>query len=171
MIGVINTSPLNFSGKLGILSLLTRSFEAVRTTSIVREEVLREKTAPEHSFLKEAFGSWIKVQDPQDSFLLKHPETLSIHRGEASILALTRQFLVEKKDAVAIIDDSNARDIARILGLPVIGTAGILFLGVRQKHITHQQCRDYLKMLVMKTQFWLSAAHYAELLSKLDEIP
>ncbi len=72
---------------------------------------------------------------------------------------------------MAIIDDSTARDVTRILGITVIGTVGVLFLNVIGKKITHQQCRDYLKLLVTKTQFRLFTAHYAEILSKLDEIP
>ncbi len=171
MIGVVNASPLIFSAKIGVLPLLASSFEAVWTTPIVRDEVLREESAPEHSFLKEAFNSWLRVCDPRESFRLKHPEALSIHMGEAEILGLTKQFLAEKKDAIAIIDDSTARDVARILGIRVIGTIGILFLNVKQKKISYQQCREYLQLLVTKTRFWLSAAHYAEILSRLDEIP
>ncbi|HOX36850.1 MAG TPA: DUF3368 domain-containing protein [Candidatus Brocadiia bacterium] len=59
------------------------------------------------------------------------PETLkewAIGEGETSVIAVA----LEKFPSVAILDDAQARRCARTMGVPVMGTLGILFLAERK---------------------------------------
>ena len=58
MIAVINASPLIYLSKLGMIEVLPQLFTRIITTTTVKQEVLQEKTAPEHAILSEAFDKW-----------------------------------------------------------------------------------------------------------------
>ena len=57
--------------------------------------------------------------------------TPSDHRGEASVITL-----VERGEAVAVIDDLAARSLCVLRGLPLVGTLGILQACVRDGLLT-----------------------------------
>ena len=170
MIGVINASPLIYLGKLGALSLVPKLFDQIFTTTIVKREVLRYEHAPEQLVLEEAFESWLEIADPQNNFLMKKLQGLQIHQGEASILTLAKELITERKDAIGIIDDLAAREVARTLGITVTGTIGILLRGKKTGLITKNDCKHFLKKINEETDFRMSIKVYSRLLTELEEI-
>jgi len=95
---------------------------------------------------------------------------MQIHRGEATIIAIAREFKIIRKDPIAIIDDLVAREIARTLNIPVIGTVGILLRATKKALLTPNQFKNKLQMLVEETEFRMSVKLYSELLEKLKEL-
>jgi hypothetical protein len=170
LIGVINASPLIYLGKIGLIDLLPQLFTEIWTSIEVKEEVLKEKSAPEILILKQAFDSWLQIHPVNDSKLLTKLMELQIHRGEATIIAIARDLIYTKKDSIAIIDDLAAREIARTFDIPVIGTVGILLRAVKKTILTPDRFKSKIRMLVEETDFRMSVKLYSQVLDKLKEL-
>jgi predicted nucleic acid-binding protein len=170
LIGVINASPLIYLAKLGVLRLLSQLFSEIWTSREVREEVLRNKREPEVPLLEEAFSNWLKVYSLRDASLLIKLKKLNIHAGEATVIAIARELKDMKQEAITIIDDLAAREIARTLEISVIGTVGTLLQGVKEKLISKEQCKDYFLRLIEETDFRMNVKLYAQLLKRLESI-
>ena len=82
--------------------------------------------------------------------------------GEAEVLALA----LEESDSLAIIDEKLARKIARLRGLRVTGTAGVLLKAKQKGHI--QAVKPLLDQL-QEIHFHLSDNVRALILSKAEE--
>lgn len=169
MIGIINASPLIYLSKLGIIELLPKLFKRIITTATVKQEVLQEKTAPEHAILTEVFSKWLELAAVEEKVTKKLVE-LQIHRGEAEVIALGREFLIKEKTPVVIIDDLLAREIATSLGLTVTGTIGILLRSLNEKIITKKECQTLLEQLITTTTFRLSAKLYTRILREIESL-
>ncbi len=115
MIAVSNTSPLILLEKAECLWILKRLFERVFIPPAVDAEWLR----PGGYVVQE----WLSVSTLS-------PEAISvakdlyqkIDKGEAEAIAL---FLSIKADRL-LLDDLNGRRLAKAMGIPVIGTLGVL---------------------------------------------
>ena len=167
MIAVINASPLIYLSKLGIIEVLPKLFSRIITTQTVKEEVLQEKTAPEHIILTEIFRSWLEVENVKEKSVEKIM-ALQIHKGEAEIIVKGRELQAKEKTTVVIIDDLLAREIATSLGLIVTGTIGVLLKALTEKIITKKKCQALLEQLVTTTTFRLSAKVYAKILKEIE---
>lgn len=121
MPAVSNTSPLILLDKIGHLWILERLFQQVSIPPAVNKEWLRPGGYPVPAWLSTANLT------PQ---ALQVAENLSqkIDRGEAEAIAL---FSSTKSDWL-LLDDLNARRLALAMGLPVVGTLGIL-VAAKQK--------------------------------------
>jgi predicted nucleic acid-binding protein len=109
---VADTSPLIALHQIGQLSLLKSLFTDVQIPSAVAQE-----TAPTLPVLP----SWIVTREltqPIGSDILR----ASLGRGESEALGLA----LELKAKLVIVDDRPARRLALGLGIPVVGTVGIL---------------------------------------------
>ena len=169
MIAVINSSPLIYLGKLGVVDLLPRLFSQVLTNETVREEV-PVRTAPEYLVLNECFSSWLEVKTPSDEDLVLSLKEMSIHLGEAKTIALARELMQRDDDVVAIIDDLAARDIATTLNIPITGTVGVILLGAKKNLITPMKAKRTIKRLIEDTKFRISTDLYSKIISEIDEI-
>jgi len=69
-----------------------------------------------------------------------------------------------------IIDDLEAREIARTLDLKVTGTVGILIRSLILKFITVKKCKNFLHMLVENTTFRISSALFSKILKEIEKI-
>ena len=115
---ISNTSPLIALCGLNRLSLLRDLYTEVWIPRMVEKEFL----AIDETSYREVLDSapWIKIMD------LTHPQSAAIYQsldaGEAEVLALS-----EEHDArLAIIDEHNARQEAKKIGLPFKGVVGVL---------------------------------------------
>ena len=170
MIGVINASPLIYLGKLGAFSLLTQLFHEIWTSQEVKQEVLSSESTPEKPVLQEAFSSWLKIYQIKDQSFLTRILDLQIHRGEASVIAIAKELQDLKRDSIVIIDDLTAREIARTLNLPIIGTIGVLLRSVKKKLLTPKDFRQKLNILIEETDFRMSIKLYSQLLKEFEKI-
>ncbi|MCB2261395.1 MAG: DUF3368 domain-containing protein [Candidatus Thiosymbion ectosymbiont of Robbea hypermnestra] len=69
--------------------------------------------------------SWIKTQTPNP--LLVNPLNILVDLGEAETIALGQEI----PDCVLLLDDSQARKVAKRLNLRIIGTIGLLLRAKR----------------------------------------
>ncbi len=101
--------------RIGRLDVLPELFEPV----FIPDEVANE------------FGvslSWLKVETPSN-FSLVNALKLSVDNGEAEAIALALE-----KNCKIILDDKQARSVAKKLGLEIVGTIG-MFIRAKQNNL------------------------------------
>lgn len=69
---------------------------------------------------------WLNVVAPKDEALVSSLE-LVVDRGEAAAIALARE-----RKFYLVVDDRRARQVAGHLGIPMVGTVGLLVLAKRR---------------------------------------
>ncbi|MBI3301920.1 MAG: DUF3368 domain-containing protein [Deltaproteobacteria bacterium] len=116
---ICNTSPIQYLWQLGLLHLLPTLTGRVVVPSAVVEELA----------VGRARG--VDLPDPQalDWMITRRPVSLAalplvndLGPGETEVLALA----LESTDAVVILDDALARQVAETLGIRLTGTLGVL---------------------------------------------
>ncbi len=166
MIAIVNSSPLIYLGKLGLLSLLQQLFDQVLTVDTVKEEVL-DPSEPEYAILKNAFSDWLIVSEVPESSLSNRLSEMGLHKGEIDALVLAYHTKKET-DSVIVIDDLAARDVARTLGLELTGTVGIILSATKKGLLPKKESRAKVHSLVEETTFHISTALYYKILSELE---
>ncbi|QDA30704.1 DUF3368 domain-containing protein [Thermococcus indicus] len=115
---VFNSSPLIVLGKLGYLDIVVSLFEE----ALVPEGVLDEIMAKEDKVSLEVSNlinmKALEVREPKKGLI---PNYSGLHRGELEAIALAKEM-----NAIVVLDDLKARKAARLEGLRVTGTLGIL---------------------------------------------
>ena len=122
---VINTSPWIALSICAKTKLLKQLYEEVYMPIGVKEEILiggEEKVG----VIELGKSSWLKVEEVTD---IEKPKLLyELDRGEAEVIILAK----EKKIKEVLIDEKVARMQAKILGLEVIGTLGLLLMAKKK---------------------------------------
>jgi uncharacterized protein len=156
---VSNTGPLIALADIGQMGLLQRLFTTVLIPTAVRAEILTEPTL---SALQSAVSDgWILEQTPADTSAIRLlNETLD--RGESEAIALAEQ----AQPLWIILDDLAARYVAEAMGLPVIGTLGVLLQAKEAGYIA--QVKPLLDML-REQGLYLTEALYARVLAIAGE--
>jgi uncharacterized protein len=125
---VADTSPLQYLHQLGHLGLLPLFYTRMLVPSRVADELARGEAlgidVPRPRQL-----AWCVIADPQGHALLEALTVLD--PGERDALALA----LERHAARLLIDDAEGRRIATRLGVPVVGTLGILLRAKRDGHV------------------------------------
>jgi len=111
---VLNTSPIIVLIKLRILNEALNLFSEVEIPSGVLEELERKKDEVYQALMEVIGEGRIRIEDVK-----KRIPRLGLGESSTIILALT-------KGKIAVLDDKKARELARELGLKVIGTLSIL---------------------------------------------
>lgn len=152
MATVSDSSPLIALEQIGHLELLRDLFQEV----LVPDEVVRETTA--------AVGlrRWLRRQ-PLQGPLLSQVLRPTLGQGEREAISMA----VELRAHVILLDDEAARNVAIRLGLPVMGTAGVLLIAKERGLIA--QVKPHLDAL-LANRFFLGAQVYELVLSKAGEL-
>lgn len=121
---VVNTSPWIALSICGQIPLLKDLYSDIYVPSAVREEIMAGgrrdigiRELQEHAWLR--FGKIANVEKVE--FLHE------LERGEAEVIVLAK----EKGVDLVLLDEKVARQQARVLGLEVIGTLGLLLRAKR----------------------------------------
>jgi predicted nucleic acid-binding protein len=157
---VVNTTPLIALALAGQLPLLQRLYTAVAIPPAVQSEI--RSGGPSGIGVRELEAAdWIRVvplQDPRRADLLT-----DLDRGEAEVLALAQEIYA----GLVIVDERLARRHARRLGLPLIGTLGLLLRAKQAQLISEVKPL----IIAMRTGgIWLSDALVEEALTIAREI-
>ncbi len=117
---IVNSTPLIALCNGGCLKILRSLYGEITIPQAVFDEV----TAKADSACAQVKQSleWIhaeRIQDPSDMKMYK----AKLHAGEVEVMILAQQ---EPKADVVMIDDNAAKKTAKYLGLPVVGTLGVL---------------------------------------------
>lgn len=116
---VCNTSPLQYLHQIGVLEVLPAIYGRILVPRAVVDEITAGRLAgvdlPDLAALQ-----WVETREVAPT---AWPVPRDIHRGEAEVIALARTL----GDARLILDDLAARRHAKLLGLGVTGTLGVLW--------------------------------------------
>ena len=121
---VINASPIITLAKVGHLDLLVELAPEIGVPPAVFREIM---AGPEDDPGRRALESGWSKQLAESRI---HPEVLgwSLGAGETEVLSVA----LEKSGWTAVIDDATARACARSLGVPIIGTLGVVLRAKRR---------------------------------------
>jgi uncharacterized protein len=116
---ICNTSPLQYLHQIGQLDLLPRLVGRVVVPTTVAEELSEGRQLGCNLPVPDDLP-WIELRPPPQVKLLRLVAALG--PGETGVLALA----LGCRDPVVILDDALARRHAKVLGLHLTGTLGIL---------------------------------------------
>jgi len=157
---VSNSSPLIHLAKIDKLELLRKYFHQITIPEAVYRECTEEgKDRPEVAMLKDT--NWIKVLVVRDQRLIKLLQS-SLDAGESESIALALEIGAD----LILLDNSDAREKARLYGLKITGTIGILLKARIDGYF------DSLKEVLVKlkgTGFWISDKLMTQLLIEAGE--
>jgi predicted nucleic acid-binding protein len=124
---VVNASPVITLAKAGHLDLLTQLANDVLVPEAVVMELLDVSADdPAQQAMERGWGTRIPGVSIPVSIL-----EWGLGVGETSVLAATLQH----RERTAVLDDAQGRKCARALGIPVIGTLGIVLREKRQGYL------------------------------------
>jgi predicted nucleic acid-binding protein len=121
---VINSSPLITLFRSGLHPLLPQLFPDLVVPEAVWAEVVN-RTYDDPAARGLPGAAWAQQRQTVDS-----PEVAAwgLGAGETAVLSYAQQH----RDYFAIVDDREARRCARVLGIAIIGTAGVVVLANRR---------------------------------------
>lgn len=114
---VSDTSPLHYLILCGVDAVLARLFERVIIPPTVFAELQRPNTPAMVQEWMRALPAWVAVQKPTTL-----DTSLNLDVGELEAICLAREIHA----AAVLMDDRAGRQAATQLGVPVIGTLGLL---------------------------------------------
>ena len=125
MIVVSDSSPLISLSKIKYFSLLKDLFNKIIIPSAVFQEiVITGEGKPGAKETNKSLNKWIKIAKVKDSLAVQ--VLLSeLERGEAESIILAKELNAD----LLLIDDDKAKTKAKLSGLRVRGTVGILVMG------------------------------------------
>jgi len=159
LIVVSNSSVIIAFARICRLDLLEKLFGEL----IVPEAIWREVTVEGKPGREKILGArFIRVEEVHDRRLALLLKEL-VDDGEAEAITLT----LEVNADVALIDDRDARSLAKKLGLQVMGTLGVLALAKYRGLVP--EAKPIVDRL-MESGFWISKRILEEFLRELGEL-
>ena len=157
---VVNTSPLISLSILESLDILPNLFEKVyMPMAVFHEAVVIGKGKYGCTDIENA--AWLKVVEVTNTDL-RDSIALSLDPGEAEVITLAKELGI----STVIIDEYAGRRFAKMLGINVVGTLGIL---LRAKEIgLIQQIKPLLELLV-KHRRYIDRSLFDRVLRLADE--
>jgi predicted nucleic acid-binding protein len=160
---VSNTSPVLNLAIVGRLSLLRKQFREILIPLAVLEELRVGEDLPGSQNVREAIeGGWLRVEELKDRTLVQVLER-DLDRGEAEAIALA----LKVKAEWVLLDEKEARGIAKDLGLKVTGILGILLRAWREGDLLSLQ-RE-MEALREKAGFRIGQSLFIELVKESGE--
>lgn len=151
---VSNSSTIIHLAKIGKLGLLKDLFETVVVPEAVyRESALEGKERAEAELIRNA--DWLKILQINDKKLVRLLQS-SVDDGESEAITLALEIGAD----LILLDDSDAREKARLYGLEITGTIGVLLRAKKEGKLS--SIKETLEELRI-TGFWIDD----ELMSRL----
>jgi predicted nucleic acid-binding protein len=161
MIIVSNTSPITNLAAIGQFEILRRLFGKIEIAEGVWSELnANGKRWPGSLDVESA--TWVKRHKIKDQPLVTALRR-DLDPGESESIALA----LEIKADLVLLDEKEARHIARRLGLNVMGVVGVLIYAHKRKEI--DQVKPYLDALRQTAGFYLNEALYLAVLEQIKE--
>jgi len=128
---VADAGPLIGLARIGRLNILRKLFGTIVIPPQVFHELELSKDRPGTKAILEAIDAgWIKLEKIKKPNKLKRLHLL-VDAGEADAILLA----LEQDSRMLIIDDKKGRKTAKNIGLPIVGTGGILVAAKRAGHL------------------------------------
>ncbi|MFB8791544.1 MAG: DUF3368 domain-containing protein [Potamolinea sp.] len=160
MIIVSNTTPLSELAKIDRLDLLQTLF----TKILIPPAVYTELTTGNHPATTAIpAATWIETRVVNQAERIEQLlQTPGLDRGECAAIALAQELNADR----LLMDERAGRRLAQQLGLPVIGTIGILLLAKRLGILN--EITPLLNDLIDQGK-WMSSTFYRQVLQMADE--
>jgi hypothetical protein len=123
---VVNTGPLIALAACGGWPVLRGLFKSVVVPETVRQEFLHGSSLPAKGIAEAELPDWMEVLTAGSSPALLLATYLDV--GEAEVITLA----LDRKIGRVAIDEKRGRRVARLFGLSVIGSVGILLQAKRE---------------------------------------
>lgn len=169
---VSNATPLIYMARLGKLHLLKEIFTQIQIPLEVKIETVnrgKRKGYPDAYVIEQALNEGWIVTDSLTMEKMKKSEALAemtgINIGEAQAIILSKQ----KGEELILIDQTNAREAARQLGLRPRGTIFIILTAAKRRLITKQEAEKILENLI-EVNFYISAKIYRDSLKAIEKL-
>lgn len=165
MIIVADTTPLISLMKIGQLDLLEKLFGEVQIPKAVFEELIYNSNYPEESKLirESKFIIRVSVNNTSAVELLRRSSGLDAGESEAIILSDSLNA------SLLLMDEVKGRQVAKQMGIPLMGTLGLLLVGYKENILTKQQIVECIDIM-RKSGRHISETLYQQLLAKISEI-
>jgi predicted nucleic acid-binding protein len=158
---ICNTSPLQYLHQLDLLDVLRALTDRLIVPSAVVHELAAGRAQGIH-LPDPTVMQWITIRQPMSTPVL--PLVTDLGPGETAVLALA----LESPDAVVLLDDALARQVAAALDIPFRGTLGVILDAKRAGLVaTILPLLDQLQAL----RFRLSVRTRAAILALAGETP
>jgi predicted nucleic acid-binding protein len=158
---VSNTTPISNFLHLGQMEILKTIFKELHVPMAVHSEI-ETYFSGDHQWqrcLDEDFIIRTEVQtSPKIQELMIH-----LHMGEAEALCLC----IENNAQLCLLDDRDARIIARLNNIPVSGTLGVLIKAKKMGII--ESVKELIDRLRTDHHYWIDDAMYNKVLSLSNE--
>jgi predicted nucleic acid-binding protein len=170
MVAVTNTSPVILLARIGRLSLLRELYGSALMPPFVKTECIdrgREAGAVDVPEIESGIAEgWIQLAT-LDKGEMREAARLStdarIGRGEAEALVLAK-----RSRALVVLDDKEARAIAKGRSLEHTSTVMVLFEAFKAKVISYDELVDDLAKLT--SIMWISTDVIAEIIRRAKEV-
>lgn len=169
---VSNATPLIYMARLGKIYLLKEIFARVQIPPEVRVETVdrgKAKGYPDAYVIDRALSEgWIVTDSLTEDGMRRSvalAQMTGIDRGEAQVIILAK----EKGEKLVLIDQADAREVARQLGLSPRGTIYVIIVAVRRRLIARREARQMLGDLI-EENFYISAKIYRDALKAIEEL-
>ncbi len=161
---ISDSSTLIHLAGIGRLELLKEFYERILITPAVWKEVVEAgKERPGAREVKEAHKSgWIEVITPSNESVVRLLER-ELHKGESEAIALG----IERRPAVILLDELEARSVADVYGLRKTGVIGILIRAKLEGKVA--SLREELDRLRCEAGFWIGDELYWQALKVVAE--
>ena len=156
---VSNSSVIIALAQVCRLDLLEKLFREILVPKAVWREATVEGKPGSEKVRKTKFIHIERVRSEGLALLLKE----FVDNGEAEAIALA----LEVGANILLVDDRDARDLAKKLGLQVMGTLGVIALAKYRGLI--QEAKPIIDRLV-ESGFWISRRILEQFLRELDEL-
>jgi predicted nucleic acid-binding protein len=161
---ISNTSPLLNLAIIDHLFLLPQQFGQIYVPPAVLTELKINEDLPGSRVLEAAINQgWLicqAVENPGLVNLLRR----DLHQGESEAIALAVECSADK----ILLDEKEARQVARSLGLSTIGILGILLKGWNEGRIP--SVKAVIKRLQQEANFRIAPALLAQILEEIGEL-
>ncbi len=164
---ILNATPIIYLCKIGMANIFKEFSEEKYTTPKVVEEVInngKSVGAPD-AFLAEKLiqKSIIKVKEPKNAdFIDRLSRIPDFHQAEIQVLALAKEI-----NGIAIVDESIAREVARIYNIQAHGTAYLLLRLLYRRKLSKKQVKEAIDKKI-SAGWRLTAEEYAKLTKELE---
>jgi predicted nucleic acid-binding protein len=160
---ISNTSPLLNLAIIDHLFLLPQQFEQIYIPSAVVTELKINEDLPGSRALQAAINEgWLIPQTVKNTALVSLLRR-DLHQGESEAIALAVELSADK----ILLDEKEARQAARALGLNITGILGILLRGWHEGTIT--SIKAVTERLQQDANFRIAPALLAQILQESDE--
>ena len=158
---VSNTTPISNFLHLGQMEVLKRIFKELHVPMSVHSEI-EAYFSGDYQWQKSLDEDFIIRTEVQTSPKIKEL-LIHLHMGEAEALCLC----IENNAKLCLVDDRDARIIARLNNIPVSGTLGVLMKAKKMGII--ESVKELMDRLRIDHHYWIDEAMYKKVLSLSNE--